>query len=455
LLFHFIVTRHLQNIARFTHGLDINHLDQILHLHRKPNSKDTPDELDEVVHALHEMQSKLKRSVISLENSEEKVRLLIDSTVEAIYGLNNQGECTFANPACVKLLGYNSVDELLNKNMHELIHHTQRDGTPYSNNQSLICESFKSNRKVHVDDEVFWRKNGESFDVEYWAYPIVKDGNVMGAVVSFIDITMRRKNEAELHQYRSQLETLVEERTTELQLVIRELESYSYSIAHDLRAPLRAMTSFGQILVEDASDKLNPTELNYLARIVNSGQFMAKLIDDLLDLARITRQELKLESTSLTDIVLRIRDKLQLMEPLRQVEWHIQDSVNALADPGLLEIAMDNLLGNAWKYTKKTDNAQISFTAFHENGALVYMIKDNGAGFNMQYQDKLFKSFQRLHNKHEFEGSGIGLATVERVINRHGGKVWAEAIVDKGATFYFTMAPKQELSAPRIEIQHE
>jgi len=449
LLFHYIVTRHLQKIAHFTHGLDINNLDQSLCLNRKLNSKNSPDELDEVVYALHEMQSKLKRSVIALERSEEKVRLLIDSTVEAIYGLNNQGECTFANPACVKLLGYDNIEQLLGKNMHTLIHHSRRDGTPYTDDQCMAYEAFKSNRKIHVDDEVLWKKNGDSFDAEYWAYPIVKDGNIMGAVVSFIDITIRRQNEAELDRYRGQLESLVEARTAELHLVIKELESYSYSIAHDLRAPLRAMTSFSQILVEDANDKLNPSELNYLSRIVNSGRFMANLIDDMLDLARITRKEIYLESVSLTDIVLRIRDKLEAAQPSRHVDWQIQQSVNVIGDPNLLEIAMDNLLGNAWKYTEKMDRAQITFAAFRENNALVYMIKDNGAGFNMQYQDKLFKSFQRLHNKHEFEGTGIGLATVERVINRHGGKVWAEAIVDKGATFYFTISPNRESMAQR------
>ncbi len=446
LLFHYIVTRHLQKIAQFTHELDIDNLDESLTLNRKPNPKNSQDELDEVVYSLGEMQSKLKRSIIALELSEEKVRLLIDSTVEAIYGLNIQGECTFANPACAKMLGYEKAEQLIGKNMHTLIHHSWRDGTPYADDQCMVYQSLKSTKRIHVDSEVLWKKNGQPFDAEYWAYPIVKDGQVVGTVVSFVDVTIRRQNEAELHRYRGQLEKRVEERTAELHLVIKELESYSYSIAHDLRAPLRAITSFSQIIAEDAKDKLSSTELDYLTRIVNSGRFMANLIDDMLDLARITRKEISLESVSLTDIALRIRDKLEATQPSRHVDWHIQKSVNAIGDPNLLEIAMDNLLGNAWKYTGKLENAQISFEAFEDNDALVYVIKDNGAGFNMQYQDKLFKSFQRLHNKHEFEGTGIGLATVERVINRHGGKVWAEAAVDKGATFFFTISPKAKFT---------
>ncbi|HEC20782.1 MAG TPA: hypothetical protein ENI97_15820 [Gammaproteobacteria bacterium] len=225
----------------------------------------------------------------------------------------------------------------------------------------------------------------------------------------------------------------------ELAGINRELESYSYSIAHDLRAPLRSVTSFSQIVLEDAGDKLNDEEVDNLKRVIAASKRMAELIDDILQLSRITREELSRTTVNLSKLAERSRLQLSSQEPERQVEWDLQPDIIVNADPRLMERAMDNLIGNAWKYTAYTEKPHISFGAINKNGETIYYVRDNGAGFDMNYAHKLFATFQRLHGPREFTGSGVGLAIVLRVILRHHGRIWGEGEVGKGASFYFTL----------------
>lgn len=238
---------------------------------------------------------------------------------------------------------------------------------------------------------------------------------------------------------RAQAERLIAERTTALELSNKELESYSYSIAHDLRTPLRTVTSFSQILLEDADTKLGPTELDSLQRVVGAGKYMAQLIDDILELSRISRTELHPQKVDLSNIAYIVAKQIGLSDPARQVDWAITPAISTVGDPRLLQIVLDNLLGNAWKYTKQEATARIEFGTYDEQGRRVYYVRDNGVGFDMQYSDKLFGTFQRLHNDEEFEGTGIGLATVARIVHRHNGHVWAQSVAGEGATFYFTL----------------
>ncbi|MEJ2180791.1 MAG: ATP-binding protein, partial [Gammaproteobacteria bacterium] len=264
------------------------------------------------------------------------------------------------------------------------------------------------------------------------------------------DITRQKQAEAELNKYRVHLEELVAERTRELEVSNKELESYSYSIAHDLRAPLRTIVSFSQILQEDANHKLTPAETSYINRLIGAGKYMAELIDDILDLARISRAELKPATVNITQIANSIASRLQQTDKQRKTEWNIQSDIQTVGDEALLTIALENLLGNAWKYTSKTKNAYIEVGQMQQNGQAVVFVKDNGAGFDMKYAGKLFGAFQRLHGE-EFEGTGIGLATVARIIYRHGGKIWAEAAVGRGATFYFTLESyKREVKQKKL-----
>lgn len=232
----------------------------------------------------------------------------------------------------------------------------------------------------------------------------------------------------------------------ELAATNRELESYSYSIAHDLRAPLRSVTSFSQIVLEDAKDKLNTDETDNLNRVIAASLRMADLIDDILQLSRITREELTYKNINLSKIIENNQRQLSSQDPDRVVEWDIQAHITVNADPRLLERAIENLISNAWKYTAYANNAKIIFGSLQRNNETVYFVRDNGAGFDMNYAHKLFATFQRLHNPREFTGSGVGLAIALRVIQRHHGRIWGEGAVGKGATFYFTL-PDNPVSA--------
>jgi light-regulated signal transduction histidine kinase (bacteriophytochrome) len=220
---------------------------------------------------------------------------------------------------------------------------------------------------------------------------------------------------------------------------IRELEAFSYSVAHDLRAPLRGIDGFSHALLEDYADKIDEEGRRHLNFVRESAQHMGRLIDDLLGLSRVARAELVRLPVDLSVVARNVAAQFCKAEPARQVEIVIEDGIGADGDAPLLRIALENLLGNAWKFTGKRASARIEVGTMSLDGDAVYFVRDNGAGFDLTYQDKLFRVFQRLHSTHEFEGTGIGLATVKRIVSRHGGRVWATGEVDCGATFYFTL----------------
>jgi light-regulated signal transduction histidine kinase (bacteriophytochrome) len=223
----------------------------------------------------------------------------------------------------------------------------------------------------------------------------------------------------------------------------RELESFSYSVSHDLRAPLRSIDGFSQALLEDYGGQLPEDARNFLQKVRSAAQRMAKLIDDLLELSRISRVPMERKSIDVSALAQGIAEELQQAEPGRRVSFQIAPRLDAQGDPQLLRIALQNLMGNAWKFTSKQQQAVIQVG--RQNGAEPppFFVRDNGAGFDMSYAGKLFGAFQRLHAVTEFPGTGIGLATVQRIIHKHGGRVWAESEVDQGATFYFTLQPPE------------
>jgi len=248
----------------------------------------------------------------------------------------------------------------------------------------------------------------------------------------------------EVQHYATQLEERVAERTAALAAVNKELEAFAYSVSHDLRAPLRGMDGFSQALLEDYASQLDATGQDYLRRVRAGSQRMGYLIDDLLKLSRLTRTEMQWERVDLSALAHEIAADLRRTQPERQVEFVIADGVVASGDARLLRVVLENLLGNAWKFTSKQALARIEFGHAEGEGESVYFVRDNGAGFDMAYAGRLFGAFQRLHSTTEFEGTGIGLATVQRIIHRHGGRAWAEGAVDQGATFYFALAAEGE-----------
>jgi light-regulated signal transduction histidine kinase (bacteriophytochrome) len=235
------------------------------------------------------------------------------------------------------------------------------------------------------------------------------------------------------------LNETLRQQTVAVEIINRELESFSYSVSHDLRTPLRSIDGYSQILIEEFSDALGDDGRKYLRHVRDATQRMAQLIDDLLSLARVTSTEFHRVDVDLTALVRRICARLQAASPERDTRFVTQDGVHGNGDSRLLAVLLENLLGNAWKFTSKRKQAEIIFGCEERDGKPTYFVRDNGAGFDMAYAAKLFGAFQRLHSSTEFEGTGIGLATVRRVIDRHDGNVWAEGKIDGGATFYFTL----------------
>ena len=238
--------------------------------------------------------------------------------------------------------------------------------------------------------------------------------------------------------WRDRLGDLPVIRTAQLETANRELESFAYSVSHDLRAPLRSIDGFSQALIEDYHGRLDATGQDYLRRVRTATQRMAMLIDDLLALSRITRGEMHRTTTDLSALAREIVADIRKEQPQREIDVKVARGMKLQADPRLLRVALDNLLRNAWKYTARQPNAQIEVGVEQKEGQPVYFVRDNGVGFDMRYAGKLFGAFQRLHSDSDFPGTGIGLATVQRVIRRHGGEIWAHAEAGKGATFFFT-----------------
>jgi len=373
----------------------------------------------------------------ALKESEEKYRSFFEQSVSPML-LAKGVQFIDGNAAALNMLGLDSIDELQKLTVLDISPEIQPDGMPSKNLAETILTGLKNQGSAYIE----WshkRKNGEIFPVAISLTVIgVEDDEVLTHVI-WQDISDRKLAEEELIKYHQQLEELVEERTNELTAVNKELEAFSFSVSHDLRAPLRSIDGFSEALLEDYVTKLDATGHDYLQRIRAAAQKMGQLIDALLDLSRVTRRELLKDTVDLSALAQDALKDLQHGEAEREVACTIQPGIRAKGDKQLLRIVMANLLGNAWKYTSKNSQAQIEFGTKVENGETIYFVRDNGAGFDMTYATKLFGAFQRMHHDDEFPGTGVGLATVSRIINKHGGRIWAESAPGKGATFYFTL----------------
>ena len=269
-----------------------------------------------------------------------------------------------------------------------------------------------------------------------------QDGEPERIIGAVRDVTAQQQAEAEVRELTTQLEARVAQRTAELERANKNLEAFTYSVSHDLRAPLRAMSGYAEALQEDYADKLDTEGRGYADRIQAAAERMSALIDDLLGLSRVSRAGISLGLVDLSEEAARLADDLRTRDADRRVSFVIEADITVTADRVLIRSVLQNLLENAWKFTAHKSEATIEFgTATADDAQICYYVRDNGAGFDQAYQDKLFQPFQRLHAAADFPGTGVGLASVQRIIERHGGRVWAEGAVDQGATFYFTLAP--------------
>jgi PAS domain S-box-containing protein len=347
------------------------------------------------------------------------------------------GRIVFWNTGAELMYGWTSA-EALEKISHNLMK-TEFPRPMEEIKARLLSRGYWEGELVHI------RKNGQRLVVaSHWVLHKDEEGKPKAVLEVNNDITERKEAEKEVRRLNEELEQRVANRTAELQTANKGLEAFSYSVSHDLRAPLRHIDGFSQALLEDYSDKLDSTGKTYLQEVRSASQEMAQLIDDMLQLARVTRTEMRREVVNLSSAARAVMSELTHREPDRQVAVNIEDGLTTHGDKRLLKIILTNLLGNAWKFTSREERAEISFGRHQQNGESSYFISDNGAGFDMAYLGKLFGAFQRLHTAGEFEGTGVGLATVQRIVHRHGGRVWAEGAVSKGATFYFTLPNSQE-----------
>lgn len=387
--------------------------------------------------SLEELRARLTNLVQSgqeIERTRLELAAIVEYSDDAIIGKDLEGRITSWNRGAEKVFGYRR-DEMIQKPIILLFPNDRLDEE--RNIMTRIVQGFS----VEHFETVRVHKNGREIHISVTISPIKdRQGKVIGASKIARDISQRKAAEREIQQLNSDLERRVEERTRELLTANRELDSFAYAVSHDLRAPLRAMSGFSKALSEDYGALLSGEAKLFLDEIGVACKKMGDLLEGILALSRVTRNEPRYEKTDLSTIAGQIRDELVRTAPDRHVIWDIEPGIAAEGDPRMLQAVMGNLLGNAWKYTALKDSAHIHFFTEKTELGPRFCVADDGAGFDMAHADRLFKPFQRLHRQDEFPGLGIGLATVQRIIHRHGGTIEATGAPNMGATFTFTLA---------------
>jgi len=372
---------------------------------------------------------RVRNAIVQAQNTLREERRLIDTVLQTtgglIIGLDAQGSIMMFNHACEKATGY-TFDEVRGKTLWEFLLVPEEADSVRSVFKGIIAGAIPA----ETENENYWVTKDGTRRYIRWANSAIKnnDGAVEMVIGTGIDITERKT-----------MEEMLRVKGLELLTANRELDAFSYSVSHDLRAPLHVITGFSQLLLENYGDRFDDRGKEYINLLFSEVDRMGRLIGDILNLSRITRQEIRRVTVDMSALVSEIAGRLRAEQPDRPVEFVIEQNCNAHADEGLMRIVLENLLGNAWKFTKKRESARIEFGIADDEGRRGFFVRDNGAGFDMRGAQRLFTPFQRLHSRGEFEGTGIGLSLVKRVITRHGGEVWVRAREGEGARFYFTV----------------
>jgi PAS domain S-box-containing protein len=400
-------------------------------------------------------------------DQEQRVRLLLDSTAEGIYGTDMAGNCTFCNPAALTLLGYADGSALLDRNIHEMVHHHREDGSRCHLEECRIFRSQESTTGVHSDEEIFWRADRSWFRVEYWAYPIMKDGARIGTVVTFMDITRRKELEFRLREYSENLELLVGQRTEELEGANRELQQrrdeaeqanraksdFLANMSHELRTPLTAVIGFSEILQDQLFGELNERQLLYVEAIQTSGHHLLRLINDVLDLAKVESGKYVLElrrfslGEHLGNVVLVLREKAHRQGITLKLQ--VADGIELEADETKLKQIFYNLIGNALKFTPEGGTVTISADRGANENTIQICVEDTGIGIKAEDLPRLFQKFTQLESaiSKKYEGTGLGLALTKSLVELHGGAIGVESEPGRGSRFTVTLPVRREPAA--------
>ena len=429
-----VVTRPILSVA----GVARQVVDQRDYDQRVEKSSD--DEVGVLVDAFNEMLDEVQERDEALRKKEAQQRTILESALHSFITMDQDGKIVEFNPTAERTFGY-AREDVIGKEMAPLIippalRDKHREGLK---RYLKTGEEHVLGRRVEMTAV---KADNSEFPVELAITRIETEGApIFTAFVA--DITERKHAEEEIRALNAELEKRVKERTAQLEVANSELESFCYSVSHDLRGPLRAIDGFSEALVEDLPDDLPEQSMRYLERIRSATQRMGQLIEDLLNLSKVSRAGLTFTNVDLSAIAAEVVNGLRQQEADRKVEVSIWDGMTVTGDTRLLRVALENLIGNAWKFTRNCDAAHIEIGSMRDEDRVVYFVRDNGAGFDMKYANKLFGAFQRLHNVNEYPGTGIGLATVQRIVHRHGGRVWADASPGKGAVFYFSLSREQ------------
>ena len=375
-----------------------------------------------------------RRAIEELQQAETKYRTLLQSTDQGIYGVDRESRCMFINRSAAQLLGY-EIEEILGRNMHDLIHHTRADGAPSLVTACPVCTTLQTGKGTRSDGEIFWRREGTSFPVEFSSHPIMQAGTVAGAVIAFTDISQRRVAEKQL-----------QETAIALERSNKELEQFAYVASHDLQEPLRMVASYVQLLARRYKDKLDGDANDFINFAVDGAKRMQTLINDLLTYSRVGTRG---KALTLTDC------ELVLQDALNNLQIAIAESGASITHDTLPIIVGDtvqlsqlfqNLLSNAIKFRHRGESPNIHIGAERRASEWVVSVHDNGIGIDLRHAERIFQIFQRLHTRDEYPGTGIGLAVCKKIVERHGGRIWVESQPGHGATFLFTFPAAPEVT---------